>query len=345
MESSLGLRCPRCRDPFSLPPDEAWVCIGCGSRYPIVEGIPDFRVSEGPFISNADDRAKAQVLGKLGRTGTRFRDLVDAYYAMTPEVPSADARRFRSAILAGEGLAGVLLNSWGIPRASDRSLLDIGCGTGPLLVAATKRGASAQGVDVALRWLVVARARLEESGIACPLICANAEALPWNDSSFGTVTFVSALEHMPRHDAVMTEAVRVLTGGGIVHVYTPNRGSLGPDPHTGILAGSRLPASVIARISRRRHALPPVRRLLNAGELQRLMARHGLMPLGLTPGPAPPGQGAGGAGLLRRLGIGIYSRLASLPGLRWILLRCGPLLSASARLPAPREPSEIHARP
>ncbi len=345
MESSLGLRCPRCRVPFSLPPHEAWVCVGCGSRYPIVAGIPDFRVSEGPFISNADDRAKAQVLGELERTGTLFRDLVDAYYAMTPEVPSADARRFRSAILAGEGLADVLLTSWDIPRASDRSLLDIGCGTGPRLAAASRRGLSVSGVDVAMRWMVVARARLKEAGTSCPLICANAEALPWNDRSFGTVTFVSALEHMPRHDAVMAEAVRVLTGGGTVHVYTPNRDSLGPDPHTGILGGSRLPAPVIARISRRRHALPPVRLLLNAGELQRLLARHGLMPLSLTPGPAPPGHVAGGAGFLRRLGIGIYSRLTSRPGLRWILLRWGPLLSASARLPAPGEPSGIHARP
>lgn len=317
-----------------MSPREEWVCPACAARYPIVEGIPDLRVSEGPFISNADDRAKAQVLADATRRGAGFSELVHAYYAMTPEVPPADALRFRAAIRAGERLADALLLSWELPGGPERNgLLDVGCGTGPLLVAAAKRGAAAHGVDVALRWLVVARARLEEAGVSCPLVCANAEALPWGDGSFGSVTFVSSLEHMPEQEGVLAEGVRVLTGGGTLHVYTPNRGSLGPDPHTGVLAGGRLPDSLIARISRRRHALPPVRRLLNAGELQRLLTRQGLRVLDLAPGPAPPTPEAGEGAVLRRLGIHLYSRLTAMPALEGMLRRWGPLLSASAQRP------------
>ena len=65
--------------------------------------------------------------------------------------------------------------------------LDVGTGTADLAVVVAGQGIRAVGVDIALRWLVVARRRAELAGVDIDLICCNAEHLPFADGTFARV--------------------------------------------------------------------------------------------------------------------------------------------------------------
>ena len=50
--------CPRCKGPL-LTQENAYTCEACNATYPVVMGIPDFRVFDDPWIEKEDDYAKA----------------------------------------------------------------------------------------------------------------------------------------------------------------------------------------------------------------------------------------------------------------------------------------------
>ena len=105
---------------------------------------------------------------------------------------------YKRGLLSGVYRAEKALSAWEQASNSDGSqfkrLLEIGCGTGPLLVAAKHRYRQVVGVDIAFRWLVVAKKRLDEAGMGdIPLICACAEALPFREDSFDNVVADSVI--------------------------------------------------------------------------------------------------------------------------------------------------------
>jgi ubiquinone/menaquinone biosynthesis C-methylase UbiE len=202
--------------------------------YPIVEGIPDFRVAPDPWIGLADDREKAQRLAEATR-GAEFEDTVRAYWAMTPMTPAPMAERFISHVLGAEERSREWL------RGADREdeqlpegpWLDLGCGTGDLL-AAGPPDVTMVGVDIAMRWLVVARKRCLAGAGPRILVCACAERLPFPDGSFARALSLGLLEHCADADAVLAEARRVLRRGGVLRLRTVNRYTPLPEPHVGV---------------------------------------------------------------------------------------------------------------
>jgi SAM-dependent methyltransferase len=80
-------------------------------------------------------------------------------------------------------------------------VLDIGCGSN-LFVGTYGDGV---GVDV-MAW------------DGCDVVLEDPAALPFDDASFDTVSFLACLNHIPNRDAVVKEAVRVLRPGGQVLV-------------------------------------------------------------------------------------------------------------------------------
>lgn len=78
-------------------------------------------------------------------------------------------------------------------------LLDIGCGDNLLV----RRYGNGTGVDV-VNWGDV------------DLVVEDTSKLPYEDSSFDTVTFVACLNHIPNRDAVLDEARRLLNPDGRV---------------------------------------------------------------------------------------------------------------------------------
>lgn len=224
--------CPRCRADVERRGD-AYHCSGCNAAYPIVLGIPDFRVEADPWIGIEDDNAKAR---RLIATAERM-DLaqsVEAYWAMTPSTPSEYAQRFIAYVLAGERRAAEWLETLPPAVSGGAPWLEIGCASGDLLAVCATRGVRAVGVDVAMRWLVLARKRAALAGGMQTLVCANGEYLPFREGRFARVVSVGTLEHCRDARAVLAESARVLQSGGDTAHRTTNRFSLLPEPHVNV---------------------------------------------------------------------------------------------------------------
>ena len=254
-----------------------------------------------------------------------FSELVRYYYSITPEVPPELASRRIAHALAEQQIAEFILEESGV--APGGRLLDAGCSSGGLLVAANARFASLTGVDVALRWLVIGQQRLREAGVAADLVCANAEALPFPGESFDLLTAIDLLEHLRDAPAALQEMHRVIAPGSTVLLASNNRFALTPDPQVGLFGVGWLrrawqPGYVAARRKglHRYHV-----RMRSARECRRMLTEAGfkpvvLMPAGLT-APHLPGL----ASALRA-----YNRLIRLPGTQAAALWFGPRYSLRA---------------
>jgi SAM-dependent methyltransferase/uncharacterized protein YbaR (Trm112 family) len=328
----IELCCPICKSDLveSGAPEKALVCGPCGRRFPIVLGIPDLRVFADPYIDIEADRAKGLRIAERC-DDFDFAGLVDFYYSITPAVPPKHARQYTRGLLAAEARAAAALDAWhsvaddGPPPAT---LLEIGCGTGPLLVAASKRGPLRLiGIDIAFRWLAVAKKRLAEAGLDLPLICACAEALPFPSGQFDRVVAESAIEHLQDQRQALSEVGRVMRRGGGLFLSTPNRFSLGPDPHVGLWGGGFLPRRFLDLYARQLGAVPPRRHLLSRRALTALLEESGFRRAVVFLPDVSPIQRAQFRPLARTA-IDVYHRLKRLPATRPILNLVGPTFFA-----------------
>ncbi len=88
--------------------------------------------------------------------------------------------------------------------------LDVACGTGHLVGAASKRGAVSEGVDFAQAMVDVARVNYPRN---CFQV-ADAAQLPQDDRTFDAITCSFGLNHMENPQGAVDEAFRVLKPGG-----------------------------------------------------------------------------------------------------------------------------------
>ena len=194
------------------------------------------------------------------------------------------------------------------------------------------------GIDIAFRWLVVARRRLQRAGLSAPLVCCNGEYLPFAERSFRRVVSLGTLEHCLDANAVVAEAARVLEPEGRLHLRTVNRFSLLPEPHVGVWGVGFVPrrwadAYVHWRSGQRYEHHRP----LSTRELRRYARASGLRDVRL-----------GAAGLLAadraRLGplsaaAPIYELVRRTPAVGRVVSWAAPLLQLDAMRPAaPRGP-------
>jgi ubiquinone/menaquinone biosynthesis C-methylase UbiE/uncharacterized protein YbaR (Trm112 family) len=331
----VELVCPACRTSLDQEDADRLRCPTCPRTFPILLGIPDLRLWPDPYVAFEEDRATGLRLAREC-ANLSFGDAVEHYYRITGRVPPFQARRFSRSLMAATARAARQIDLWE-SLAADSSkraaLLEIGCGTAALLQIASARYPETVGIDIAFRWLVLARKRLGEAGVRVPLICACAEALPFRDAVFERVVADSALEHLRDQHCALQECRRVMRGNAHIFVATPNRFSLGPDPHTGLWAGSFLPSALTRVYVRRKGGIPPVRRLLSMRALQSLLEQSGFASVRVALPDVAPAQLAS-FGVTTRAIVAMYDRIKrSAPG-RIILERIGPLLLAVARKPA-----------
>lgn len=329
--------CPRCHGALDDGGDHH-TCAACGARFPVVAGIPDFRLAPDPYIGLEADRAKAERLAAAA-SGASCADMLDAYFGMTPEVPPDLADRYRRHHLAGVDRGQALLariETRGIPKCdTGRRWLDLGCGTAGFLAAARTAGAASGalvGVDVALRWLVVARAFLSARGAGdVRLVCAGADRLPFADGRFDLVVAEHLLEHAGRVAPVLAEARRVRATDGAFLARAVNRYALGPEPHVGLWGVGFLPRRLMDRYVRWRKGIPFEHvRSPSVGSLERVVRAGGhddlrvqapfLVPLDYAHQPPVP----------RRLFGAFRWAVSNVPPLRPVLKRFGPYLDLVA---------------
>jgi ubiquinone/menaquinone biosynthesis C-methylase UbiE len=102
-----------------------------------------------------------------------------------------------------------------------QSVLDIGCGTGSLAIAAKRRGGrsgTVEGIDASLAMVARARRKASKAGVDVPFTSGVVEALPFPDGHFDAVLSTVMLHHLPREarQQCAREMRRVLKPGGRV---------------------------------------------------------------------------------------------------------------------------------
>ncbi len=334
------LCCPRCRGSLeerAEPP--AYHCSACDQSYPIVLGIPDFRLWPDPYIAAQEDWAKgARVLHEAGRDG--FRAMVEHYWRLTPDVPARMVARFvRYALVGaarGQSRLEQIAQARGVPLGPADRLLDLGCGTGGVLVAAGRQAGVVVGVDIAARWLVVAQQQAAEVGLEnASLVCACAEHLPFRDGSFDVVVANDVLEHSQSQRQLLQEARRVLRADGLLLLSTQNRWSLRGEPHVGVWGVGFLPRPWMARYVRLVRGVPyRYIRLLSLPELNGMLRSAGLH-VSRRMLPRASREELIGVGKSERWMVALYELAARAHPLRLALLWLGPSLQVAAR-PDPR---------
>ena len=323
--------CPRCRGALNGR-TEAYSCASCAVVYPIVSGIADFRTAPDPWISLEDDREKGIRLERE-TVGQSFEAMVRAYWTMTPGTPTAFAERFTDHVRGAEVRAREWLDLTArstSPGDTTGPWLDLGCGTAELAAAAGS-GVRVVGVDVAFRWLVVARRRLVERGIAPLLVCCNAEALPFPSVTFARALSLGMLEHCRSADLVLAEGRRVLVPGAALHLRTLNRFTLLREPHVGVWGVGWMPRRWADRYVRWRNGARYLHHWPKGpNEIRRAMRRAGFGSVHVAAAPMLAADTGRLPGALRRA-LPLYERLRALPGAGAVIGAVAPLLEVSGR--------------
>ena len=103
-----------------------------------------------------------------------------------------------------------------IREVAPARLLDIGCGGGHLLAAATLHGYRGVGVDLSYEACAIARHR------SISALQADGAILPFRSRSLNIVTLINVLDHLLDPLATLQEVSRVLAPGGYLVIRIPN---------------------------------------------------------------------------------------------------------------------------
>ncbi len=144
--------------------------------------------------------------------------------AMVDDVFSSVARRYD---LMNDLMSGGLHRAWKAALVSALNppkrgrpwrLVDVAGGTGDIAFRVAERSeghANITVADINEAMLDVGRARAEKPGLSnIAFVEANAEELPFDDSSFDAYTIAFGIRNVPRIEAAIAEAFRVLEPGG-----------------------------------------------------------------------------------------------------------------------------------
>jgi SAM-dependent methyltransferase len=164
---------------------------------------------DGPLSASDDLKLSVREHWSQETCGTRgidredriafFRTLEDERYTLEPYI-----RRFAR-----------------FDRGAGRDVLEIGVGAGTDHVQWARAGARLTGIDLTEEGIALARERLGLEGLQSELHVADAEALPFEDSSFDIVYSYGVLHHSPDTRRCLAEVRRVLRPGGqaLIMVY------------------------------------------------------------------------------------------------------------------------------
>jgi SAM-dependent methyltransferase len=109
-----------------------------------------------------------------------------------------------------------------------RRHLDIGSAWGYNVLALSKLGLAATGMDLVIDQFGAGKRIARANDLPFNVVGADAARLPFTDGSFASISMVETLEHVfeDDRDRVFAECRRVLTRGGRLILSTPNHGSI-----------------------------------------------------------------------------------------------------------------------
>lgn len=133
-----------------------------------------------------------------------------------PRIENEISARLNAQLLGGLESAG-----W---RFEHKVVLDIGCGTGPLISQLVKRSAYVVGIEPshAFRQAAALRLRAIDLDHHAQVIAADGARVPIKSSVVDYVFCLQVLEHVPNPDQVVKEIARVLKPGGRAFITFEN---------------------------------------------------------------------------------------------------------------------------
>lgn len=326
--------CPACAAPLELPgADASLTCPSCSRVYPGLAGIPDLRLGyPDSYVSLEEDRRRALALAD---SAARF-DLAGllAEHWRASGYPESLAQRFlgleRSAVTRASAYLDAIERERGRPLDAGDAVLEVGCGTAAVAATAAGRVGRAVATDLSMRWMVLAQKRLAEAGAgAVELACCSAEELPFPAGTFDVVVAADVIEHVADQRDFVAACHTVLRPGGMLFLATPNRLSLGLEPHVRVWGVGFLPRRLAPRyvraVSGRRYDHV---RLLSALGLRRLLGAAGFETT-IVPPEIPPSIERLYRGLELRL-VRVYNLARRLRLARHSLLAVGPFFHVFA---------------
>jgi len=181
------LACPDCHSRLAVSAD-LFRCEECGISWPIVGGIPT-------FLSQSSAQTSFYDQTYWGRRGSRRLSSDDRFYLK-------------------------VVNCWldRLQVGSSSVYLDVSCGEGHALYAATERGARSIGIDISI---VAMRAGQEKFGLTGAIL-KDASSLPFPDSTFDRVSCLGSLEHFPDPRRALDEMRRVAQPSALFLFLVPN---------------------------------------------------------------------------------------------------------------------------
>ena len=106
-----------------------------------------------------------------------------------------------------------------IMSANPKKLLDVGCGTGNVLMKLNaNEDLSLYGLDISEKMIETAKKNL---GNKAELKVGDSEYMPWEDNSFDVIVCNASFHHYPNPEKVLLEMKRVLKSNGILIIGDP----------------------------------------------------------------------------------------------------------------------------
>ena len=276
------LRCPVSGMSLELN-DEGSLQTSQGEHvYPVVFGIPDFRLFEPPYMTRKEEYLIAERLIKEGEH-LSYDELIvylekellfpDSAQKSEKNIVHRSSLRYRAPNRAQELADRV----GGLDLPARSRVLDLGCGSGEAVPALLEFGAKEIfGVDISLIELILAKKLYQEMGYAVSLVLGCAEALPFQEEMFDMVYSPDVIEHVSDQSAYLSESNRVLNEGGVLLFNSPNRFSVVcPEPHVGVWFITFLPRPLVDPVCRLLGKGPYIgKRLVSLVELKRLVSAN-----------------------------------------------------------------------
>lgn len=328
----LSILCPVCQTVLAERGDGLH-CSACGRSFPILFDIPDLRIEPDRYLSLEDEREKATRLHAFAQ-GHCFEDTLAYYYSITDDVSTERAELFKHSIRQGPSRSKQTLSLLAAPD-DDSSLLDVGCGAGSMLLESAQTFRICVGLDIALRWLVIAQKRLQEHGEAAVLICANAESRSFPCASFSHVILDNVVDHVRSPTRLVRSSAELVMPGGQMWVSGWNRWWPGPHPAVGRWAAGWRPLKSKGQGPDDAEA-DPLRNatLVSANQVARAVSEHLLVDSVEPRTPPPP---APHSGFAARAALDIYGKLAKWRLGRYALALAGPAFQILAHKPISRK--------
>lgn len=188
LPSNKIVRCPQCHHTL----DKDFLCQSCHIQYTIKNGIANLLVPEQKDFNQTEQRFWDYT---YQREGKRSLDKRNFYYH----------EHFRRPLL----------------NLPDRAvILEVGCGNRADSMELAMAGKRVIATDVSLQALMNARQLAEEAKLSESLefIAADAEQLPFHDSSFDGALIAAALHHLQDPLIGLQEMKRVVKNGGIISI-------------------------------------------------------------------------------------------------------------------------------